>query len=381
MAPVLVGSLRLGPIPKTEEGIVSGAADRGKRTAFVWLPSVVCVPSQEVLVVLTCLVGNAQTIPRLMPIMCYSQPMSLTEYPLPSQELSLFHASIESLVLGWLAEFRSERTRQDYSRDLTQFGAFLREHSAGELLEVTRPHAALYARYLDQGPLAATSKARKLSACSSFYAYAVAREARTHNPFAGLARPKVRHYSPRLGLDLDSAPKVLQAIERMSQFHRCIVGLCLFLGLRVSEALSVTSHSFTENGGHRVVRFTGKGGEEFELPVSPQAWRLIEPMVTTHQHLLNEPLLYHGAISMNRYQVGRMVAMIGKKAGLDRKLTPHDLRHGAATCALEAGEPLHRVQQLLRHKDPRTTERYDHSRDRLDKSAAYGLGRALGGTA
>ena len=56
-------------------------------------------------------------------------------------------------------------------------------------------------------------------------------------------------------------------------------------------------------------------------------------------------------------------------------------RHGAATCALEAGEPLHRVQQLLRHKDPRTTERYDHSRDRLDKSAAYGLGRALGGTA
>ena len=312
-----------------------------------------------------------------MPIMCYPQPMSLTEYPIPSQELSLFHSSIESLVLGWIAEFRSERTRQDYSRDLAQFRDFLQEHSAGELLDVTRPHAALYARYLDQGKLAATSKARKLSACSSFYAYAVSREARTHNPFAGLSRPKVRNFSPRLGLDLDTAPKVLQAIEGMSPYHRCVVGLCLFLGMRVSEALSVTSQAFTENGGHRVVRFTGKGGEEYELPVSPQAWRLIEPLVSSH----DRPLLYGFGEPMTRYQVGRMVAMIGKKAGLDRKLTPHDLRHGAATCALEAGEPLHRVQQLLRHKDPRTTERYDHSRDRLDKSAAYGLGRALGGTA
>ena len=309
-----------------------------------------------------------------MPVMCYPQGMSLTEYPMPSQELSLFSRSAESLVLGWLAEFRSERTRQDYSRDLGQFASFLQEHSAGELLDVSRPHAALYARYLDQGPLAATSKARKLSACSSFYAYAVAREARTHNPFGGLSRPKVRNYSPRLGLDLDSAPKVLQAVEGMSLYHKGVVGLCLFLGLRVSEALSVTSHSFTENGGHRVVRFTGKGGEEFELPVSPQAWRLIEPLMNSH----DRPLLYGWGETFTRYQVGRMVAAIGKRAGLERKLTPHDLRHGAATCALEAGEPLHRVQQLLRHKDSRTTERYDHSRDRLDKSAAYGLGRALG---
>lgn len=326
------------------------------------------------MVVLTCLVGNAHLVPLLMPIMCYDYGMSLTEYPITSQELSLFHAATESLVLSWLAEFGSERTREDYQRDLGQFSAFLQEHSAGQLLDVTRPHAALYARYLDSTDLAATSKARKLSACSSFYGYAMQREALRHNPFAGIKRPRVRDYSPRLGLDLDTAPKVIAAVESMSPTHRGVVGLCLFLGMRVSEALGVTTHSFTENGGHRVVRFIGKGGEEYELPVSPQAWRLIEPLITTQK----QPILRWIGEPLSRFAVSRMVTAIGVKAGLGYKLTPHDLRHGAATCSLEAGEPLHRVQQLLRHKDPRTTQRYDHSRDKLDKSAAYGLGRALG---
>jgi integrase len=72
---------------------------------------------------------------------------------------------------------------------------------------------------------------------------------------------------------------------------------------------------------------------------------------------------------------------MGKRAGLSYRLTPHDLRHGAATCSLEAGEPIHRVQQLLRHASPVTTQRYDHSRNRLDASAAYGLARAVSGAA
>ena len=160
----------------------------------------------------------------------------------------------------------------------------------------------------------------------------------------------------------------------MGSQHRAIVALCLFAGLRVSEALSVKGSDLRDEGGHRVLEVTSKGGRRDLVAMSPQAFGLLQDVLKVN----GSGVLLAG---LDRFQVRRMVAAIGKEAGLSRPLTPHDLRHGAATCALEAGEPLHRVQQLLRHANPLTTQRYDHSRDRLDKSAAYGLAVAIGGQA
>jgi site-specific recombinase XerD len=52
------------------------------------------------------------------------------------------------------------------------------------------------------------------------------------------------------------------------------------------------------------------------------------------------------------------------------ELSPHSLRHSAITFALDAGAALRDVQDYAGHKDPRTTRRYDHSRDSLDRNAA-----------
>ena len=53
------------------------------------------------------------------------------------------------------------------------------------------------------------------------------------------------------------------------------------------------------------------------------------------------------------------------------RLSPHSLRHSAITFALDAGAALRDVQDYAGHKDPRTTRRYDHARDSLDRNAAY----------
>jgi integrase/recombinase XerD len=57
--------------------------------------------------------------------------------------------------------------------------------------------------------------------------------------------------------------------------------------------------------------------------------------------------------------------------GAWEQLSPHSLRHSAITFALDAGASLRDVQDYAGHKDPRTTRRYDHSRDSLDRNAAY----------
>ncbi len=55
----------------------------------------------------------------------------------------------------------------------------------------------------------------------------------------------------------------------------------------------------------------------------------------------------------------------------------HALRHGFITDALEAGVPLHVVQDAAGHRDPRTTQRYNRRRGRLDGHPAYTVAAAM----
>lgn len=295
--------------------------------------------------------------------------MSLTEYSPTTHELSPLTLDLDRLALAWLGSFPSVRTRQAYSADLGAFSRWLEDHRAGTLLTATRPHVDLYARHLEEAGYSPSTRARRLSSLSSFYGYSCSVGALSVNPAANVRRPKLPNYSPRLGLNLDTAPRVVEAAHRLGPDHRALVALCLLAGLRVSEALFATAGDIREEAGHRVLEITSKGGRRDLVPLSPAALRLLEDALAARPE---GPLLG----GMDRFRAGRLVAQLGKEAGLE-KLTPHDLRHGAATCSLEAGEPIHRVQQLLRHASPVTTQRYDHSRDRLDSSAAYGLSRAV----
>lgn len=282
-----------------------------------------------------------------------------------------------SLVLSWLVEFPSERTREAYRSDLEGFAAWLEENRAGELLGVTRPVVALYARTLSEGGrYALATQARKLSALSSFYGYAVEVGALDANPAGKIRRPKIPKEPAGLGLTLDYGPRLLSAAEEMSAVHRGLVALSYLCGLRVSEALAVATQDFREEAGHRVLRVVGKGEKVRLVPVAPQAWRWLSELLDDSDAA--RPLLRDKEGNpLTRFQARRMVEAMRKKAGLPERMTTHDLRRSAATGALEAGAPIHRVQEFLGHASPVTTQRYLRHRDQLDNSAAYELGKAL----
>lgn len=301
-----------------------------------------------------------------------TDPVSTADYSPGSHALAVPGSDLRTLAGMWLATFRSERTRSAYGSDLQAFSVWLADRGVASVLEAVRAHVDLYAGELAEHGYAPATQARRLSSLASFYGYLQTEHGYDRNPAANVRRPKLPAYSPRLGLNLTTAPKVIQASERMTAEHRALVALCLFAALRVSEALSVRAEDLTTEAGHRVLRVTSKGGRVDLVPLSPVALRLLSEVLEAHP---TGPLLP----GVDRFQARRMVAAIGREAGLTEALTSHDLRHGAVTCSLEAGEPIHRVQQLARHASPVTTQRYDHSRDRLDKSSAYRLAQALAG--
>jgi site-specific recombinase XerD len=71
--------------------------------------------------------------------------------------------------------------------------------------------------------------------------------------------------------------------------------------------------------------------------------------------------------------VWELIRRLARTAGIETwaELSPHSPRHTAITQALDAGAAIRDVQDFAGHRDPRTTRRYDHTRDALDRSAAY----------
>lgn len=83
---------------------------------------------------------------------------------------------------------------------------------------------------------------------------------------------------------------------------------------------------------------------------------------------------------MNRHQAARAIGRLCRAAGITKRITPHSLRHTMVTLSLEAGVPIHLVQDAAGHASPATTRRYDRARHALDGHATYALVQHLGST-
>lgn len=309
--------------------------------------------------------------------MAYTPAPLPATIPAPVVAPSQF-ASWQQVAGAWLAEFPSAHTQDAYRRDLQQYAGHLAGLGITDPLSAQRHVVAYYARYLDSIGLAAATRARKLAAVSSFYRYATRADVVPANPAKDIARPPVSAESPRLGMSADEARRVIDVARERTPAHRALLALCLCAGLRVSEALAVTPADMAEVKGHRVVRVAGKGGKVRHVPLSPLALDLLADALAGCEP--GTPVVRGPQGGMvDRHRALRMVESLGRAAGIGHALRPHDCRHTAATLALDAGAPIHRVQDLLGHSSPTTTQRYVAHRERLDHSAAYDLCRVLAG--
>jgi integrase/recombinase XerD len=237
---------------------------------------------------------------------------------------------------------------------------------------------------------------RRLSALSSFYRYCAAHDLTGRVPTQGVARPVVDpDYTATVGLDRDQARALVAAADADTGAQAlrtaAVVRLLLHNALRVDEACAADVTDLGEDSGHRVLRVVRKGGRKAKIPLTPatvaaleayladrarragvEEWRQLAGVEEWRQ--LAGPLLATAAGGRLRQgHLWELVRRLARTAGIGawEQLSPHSLRHSAITFALDAGASLRDVQDYAGHKDPRTTRRYDHSRDSLDRNAAY----------
>jgi integrase/recombinase XerD len=290
------------------------------------------------------------------------------------------------LAAAWLTSLRSARTRRAYFTDLRVWLGWLAERGV-PVLDVRRVHVDLWvAQALERGA-EASSVRRRLSALSSFYRYCAAHDVVERVPTAGVVRPVVdADYTATVGLDRAAARALVAAADAdpgpQALRSAAVIRLLLHNALRVDEACTADVTDLGVHVGHRVMRVMRKGARRAKVPLTPATVAALEAYLAARAvraglpdvRQLTGPLL--ATTSGGRLRQGHLwelVRRLARVAGIEswRRLSPHSLRHSAITFALDAGATLRDVQDYAGHKDPRTTRRYDHSRDSLDRNAAY----------
>lgn len=289
---------------------------------------------------------------------------------------------------AWLRSKHAGHTQEAYRRDITAYFAWADEFDV-DVLAAVQIHLDGYRHHLEtaehrgrrraKSDLQPATVARKLSTVSSFYRYAVRQGVALVNPVADVDRPAVADESMTAGLDVDEVGRLLDAAERTGPRARALVLMLLGLGLRVSELVAADTGHLSREGGRMVLRVTRKGGKQQRLGVPDAAARALDAYIGPRRG----PLFLDraGRERITRRQVDYLLRALATAAAITTRISPHSLRHTAATLALNAGAPLRDVQVQLGHARPSTTARYDRARRDLNNDAARALADIVNRTA
>jgi site-specific recombinase XerD len=173
---------------------------------------------------------------------------------------------------------------------------------------------------------------------------------------AGIPRPKAEHHLPSV-LSKQETAKLLAAVANPK--HRALVMLLYASGLRVGEVVRLRAEDVDVQRGLLRVR-DGKGAKDRYTLLSSRALAALRVYSEAFQP---QGWLFPGGRTDRHYTVRSLqnvVQQCARRAGIEKRVTPHTLRHSFATHLLESGTDLRYIQELLGHTSSRTTQIYTH---------------------
>ena len=214
--------------------------------------------------------------------------------------------------------------------------------------------------------------ARRLSCQRRFYQYQSRDGRREDDPCARIDGPRLGRPLPG-ALTEDEVESLLGAPDTddaLGHRDRTMLEVLYATGLRVTELVNLQLNQINLSQG--VMRVVGKGDRERLIPLGEESMDWIEDFIRgpRTEILLDRQSDYlfptRRGDRMTRQAFWHLIKRYAAKASVDKKLSPHTLRHAFATHLLNHGADLRVVQMLLGHSDLSTTQIYTHvARERL----------------
>ena len=276
----------------------------------------------------------------------------------------------DEALIEYLGALGAERglarnTVTAYRRDLRPYVATLVGSGRSDITMVTTDDVDRFVTGLRNSSLAPSTVSRKISAVRGFHRFLVAEDLADTDPTGSLASPKRVTGLPK-ALSVEDVLRLLAAPDRSTTLGRRDFALVEFLyatGARVSEAvdLDLVDVDLVE----RIAVVTGKGSRQRVVPIGRHAISAIEDYLPVRLDLVgqrrdNDRLFVNarggGLSRQGVWQIVRKHARTSGVAGGD--VSPHVLRHSAATHMVEGGADLRTVQEMLGHASISTTQIY-----------------------
>jgi integrase/recombinase XerD len=264
----------------------------------------------------------------------------------------------------------SKNTIDNYTFDLQRLCSYLEQNNISVSPIAIQDETVQQFIYTISKELNARSQARILSGLKAFFNYLIFEDYRTNNPMELIETPRIGRKLPdTLSIDeIDNLIKAIDLSKKEGERNRAIIETLYGCGLRVSELVNLKiSDLFFDEG---FIKVSGKGNKDRFVPIAKHTMKYIELYKSTVRNKLQIKKNFEDTLFLNQHgkqltraMIFTIIRTLATKINLQKKISPHTLRHSFATHLLENGADLRSIQIMLGHESITTTEIYIH----LDK--------------
>ncbi|MHA5205998.1 site-specific tyrosine recombinase XerD, partial [Oenococcus oeni] len=276
----------------------------------------------------------------------------------------------ENVLLDYTRYLRTEQgllenSIKSYKQDLSEFGAYIQKENI-LLVKVDRFTILDWLNYLQNSGKSNNSIVHMVSSLRKFFAYLSDDQQIQIDPMLKVTTPKKNSHLPQVltATEIEAVLAVPDISTTLGLRNRALLETMYATGFRVSEICNLKLADLHDELG--LITTIGKGQKQRIVPIGEMSLLYISKYFKESRPILlkdkESPYLFlndHGH-RISRQGIFKLVKEIAIKAGIDKDISPHTLRHSFATNLLENGADLRIVQELLGHSDISTTQIYTH---------------------
>ena len=260
----------------------------------------------------------------------------------------------------------AQNTVEAYMRDLRSFAHFILRMYDVPPAKVEEPMVQRYVAWLYDRGREKASQARSLSGVKSFFNFLLISDRIESSPAEFVLTPKFGRHLPDV-LTTGEIDRIIAAVDGTTPKEirdAAMLEVLYSCGLRVSELTSLRIRDLFFGEGY--IRVTGKGDKQRLVPISSTARERIHRYLEVRRSARaggERLFLNNRGSSLTRVMIFTILREAARRAGIEKKISPHTFRHSFATHLLEGGASIRQVQELLGHESILTTEIYTHLDD------------------
>lgn len=268
----------------------------------------------------------------------------------------------------------SANTVSSYMRDIRQFSQWLQRSEDTDILSASEANISDYLTYLQSQGKSGATASRSLASLKNFYSYAVSNGFLEESPVSGdihIQRGEKKLPQILTGKEVELLLAQPVCIDAKGFRDKAMLEVMYATGIRVTELIDLNVEDVNLDLG--VIK-CAKSRKSRAIPLYPAALRALNVYLRDVRHIMvadpTEQALFVNVsgVRMSRQGFWKILKFYQGKAGIEKDITPHTLRHSFAVHLLENGADLGSLQELMGHSDISSTQMYTHMINQKIKS-------------